>query len=141
MTTDRTAELHAATLRRATNTRARARATIRRLNQQGATINYVTVAEAAGVSRSLLYRDPEIRAEIERLRNPALTTTPRQPAAERMSQASRDELHAALRHEVKELRRENQALRTRLATTLGEQRSQIPSVTHLTPVNDMSPTT
>jgi len=140
MTTER-AHLHAATLRRATDTRARARATIRRLNQQGATINYVTVAEAAGVSRSLLYRDPELRAEIERLRNPALTSTPRQPAAERMSQASRDELHAALRHEVKALRRENQALRTRLATTLGEQRSQIPSVTHLTPVNDMSPTT
>ncbi len=137
MTTDRT-HLHAATLRRATDTRARARATIRRLDQHGATINYVTVAEAAGVSRSLLYRDPELRAEINRLRNPA-TTTPRQPAAERMSQASRDELHATLRHEVKELRRENQALRTRLAATLGEQRSQIHQ-SH-PPVNDMSPTT
>ena len=139
MTTEH--HLHAATLRRANDTRARARDTIRRLNQQGAAINYVTVAEAAGVSRSLLYRDPELRAEIERLRNPALTTKPRPPAAERMSQASRDELNAALRHEVKELRRENQALRTRLATTLGEQRSQIPSVQHLTPINDMSPTT
>ena len=145
MTTDRTSDLHAATLRRATNTRARARATLRRLNQQGATINYVTVAEAAGVSRSLLYRDPELRVEIDRLRNPARTTTPRQPAAERMSQASRDEIHGAgrpaatLRHEVKELRRENQALRTRLAATLGEQRSQIHQ-SH-SPVNDMSPTT
>ena len=139
MTTEH--HLHAATLRRASDTRARARDTIRRLNQQGAAINYVTVAEAAGASRSLLYRDPELRAEIERLRNPALTTKPRPPAAERMSQASRDELNAALRHEVKELRRENQALRTRLATTLGEQRSQIPSVQHLTPINDMSPTT
>ena len=139
MTTDRTTDLHAATLRRATDTRARARATIRRLDQQGATINYVTVAEAAGVSRSLLYRDSELRAEIDRLRNPALTTMPRQPAAERMSQASRDELHATLRHEVKELRRENQALRTRLATTLGEQRGLIHQ-SH-PPVNDMSPTT
>jgi hypothetical protein len=139
MTTDRTADLHAATRRRATNTRARARATLRRLNQQGATINYVTVAQAAGVSRSLLYRDPELRAEIDRLRNPALTTTPRQPAAERMSQATHDEIHAALRHEVKELRRENQALRTRLAATLGEQRGQIHQP-H-SPVNDMSPTT
>lgn len=138
MTTDRT-HLHAATLRRATDTRARARATLRRLNQQGATINYVTVAEAAGVSRSLLYRDPELRAEINRLRNRALTATPRQPAAERMSQASRDELHATLRHEVTELRRENQALRTRLAATLGDQRGQIHQ-SH-SPVNDMSPTT
>jgi hypothetical protein len=139
MTTDRTAELRAATLRRATNTRARARATLRRLNQQGATINYVTVAEAAGVSRSLLYRDPELRAEIDRLRNPALTTTPRQPAAERMSKASRDEIHAALGDEVKELRRENQALRTRLAATLGGQRGQVHQPQ--SPVNDMSPTT
>jgi len=47
-----------------------------------------------------------------------------------MSQASRDELHAALRCEVKELRRENQALRSRLATTLGDERSQIISPVH-----------
>jgi hypothetical protein len=125
MATDQTVDLHAATLRRATATRARARGALRRLDQQGATINYVTVAEAAGVSRSLLYRDPELRAEVNRLRNPARTTAPRQPAAERMSQASRDELDAALRTEIKELRRENQALRDRLATSLGEQRGQI----------------
>lgn len=125
MATDQTAHLQAATRRRATTTRTRAREALRRLDQQGTTINYVTVAEAAGVSRSLLYRDPELRAEIDRHRTPAPTTAPRRPAAERMSQASRDELHAALRCEVKELRRENQALRGRLATTLGEERDQI----------------
>lgn len=124
MATDQTAHLQAATLRRATASRARARAALRRLDQQGATINYVRVAEAAGVSRSLLYRDPELRAEIDRIRNPAPATAPRQPAAERMSQASRDELDAALRGEVKELRRENQALRSRLATALGDTRGQ-----------------
>jgi len=124
MATDQTPHLHAATLHRATATRALARDALRRLDQQGATINYV-IAAAAGVSRSLLYRDPELRAEIDRLRKPALTTAPRQPAAERMSQASRDELDAALRCEVNELRRENQALRSRLATALGEERGQI----------------
>ena len=123
MTTDQTAHLHAATLRRATAARSRARAALRRLDQQGQTINYVTVAEAAGVSRSLLYPDSELRTEINRLRNPATTTAPRQPAGERMTQASRDERDAALRHEVTELRRENQALRTRLGTRLGEQRA------------------
>ncbi len=125
MATDQTPHLHAATLRRSTATRALARDALRHLDQQGDTINYVTVAEAAGVSRSLLYRDPELRAEIDRLRNSALTTAPRQPAAERMSQASRDELNAALRREVKELRRENRALRSRLAAALGEERGQI----------------
>lgn len=122
MATDHTAELHAATLRRATATRARARDALRRLDQQGATINYVTVAEAADVSRSLLYRDPELRAEVNRLRNPQATTAPRRPAAERMSQASRDERHEALLGEVQELRNENKALRNRLAIVLGEQR-------------------
>ncbi|MEJ7831485.1 MAG: DUF6262 family protein [Nocardioides sp.] len=122
MATDQALLLHAATQRRANTTRARAREALRRLNQQGASITYVPIAEAAGVSRSLLYRDPELRAEIDRLRNPTPTTAPRQPAAERMSQASHDELDAALRCEVKELRRENQALRNRLATTLGETR-------------------
>lgn len=122
MPTDQTAHLHAATLRRVAATRARARAALRRLDQQGKTINYVTVAGAAGVSRSLLYRDPQLRAEIDRLRNPEATTAPRQPAAERMSQASRDERHEALHGEVKELRRENRALRSQLAIVLGEQR-------------------
>lgn len=124
MATDQTAALHAATLRRITSTRARARAALRRLDKEGATINYVTVAEAAGVSRSLLYRDPELRAEIHRLRDPGPTVATRQPAAERMSRASRDERHEALRFEVSELRQENQVLRSRLALVLGEQRGQ-----------------
>ena len=110
--------------RRITATRERARAALRRLDEQGATINYVTVAKTAGVSRSLLYRDPELRAEIDRLRKPGITTTPRPPSAQRMSQASRDERHDALSSEVTELRQENQALRRRLAILLGEQRRQ-----------------
>lgn len=127
MPTDQTTHLHAATLRRATAARSRARAALRRLDEQGGIINYVTVAEAASVSRSLLYRDPDLRAEIDRLRNPARTTTARrQPSAERMTRASRDEREAALHNEVKELRRENQALRTRLAITIGESRTSIP---------------
>lgn len=124
MTTDHTAQLHAATRRRASAARTRARAALRRLDQQGAPINYVTVADAGGVSRSLLYRDPDLRAEIDRLRDPTRTTPPRRPAAERMTQASREERDAALRCEVKELRRENHALRSRLATVLGEQRGR-----------------
>lgn len=123
MTTDQIAHLQSATLRRATTARSRARSALRRLDQQGGTINYVTVAEAASVSRSLLYRDPELRAEINRLRNQNSKTAPRQPSGEQMTRASRDERDAALRCEVNELRRENQALRNRLAGILGEQRT------------------
>jgi hypothetical protein len=40
-----------------------------------------------------------------------------------MSQASRNELLANLRSEIKTLREENRALRARLADVLGEQRA------------------
>ncbi len=124
MATDQSPHLQAATQHRATATRARARDALRRLDQDGSTINYVSVAEAAGVSRSLLYRDPELRAEINRLRDHSRTAAHRQPAAQRMSETSRTELLATLRGEVKELRQENQAVRTRPALTIGQQRAQ-----------------
>lgn len=122
MPSDQTQHLAAATRRRATDTRARARAALRRLDREGSVINYVTVANAAGVSRALLYRDPELRKEIDHLRDRARTTAPRQPASQRMTQASREELDAAMRTEIQALRRENHALRIRLATVLGEDR-------------------
>lgn len=124
MTSDRTTHLAAATRRRVTDTRARARAALRRLDREGSVINYVAVAKAAGVSRALLYRDRdrELREEIDHLRDRARTTAPRQPASQRMSQASRDELLAALRTEIQDLRTENHALRTRVAAVLGEER-------------------
>ena len=82
MTADRTAYLTAATRRRVTGTRDRATATLRRLDHEGTTtINYVTVANAAGVSRALLYRDPKLREEINRLRDHHQSSVPRQPPA------------------------------------------------------------
>ncbi|XAS69558.1 DUF6262 family protein [Micrococcaceae bacterium Sec5.7] len=92
-------------------------------DREGSAINYATVAKAAGVSRALLYRDTELREEINRLRDPARTIARRQPATERMSQGSRDELLATLRSEVRTLRNENQALRARLAVVLGKERA------------------
>ncbi len=122
MTREHIAQLHAATLRRANSARTRARTALRNLDKQGTPINYVIVAEAAGVSRSMLYRDPELRGEIDRLRDAAHITTTGRPAVERMTQASRDERDAALRCEIKQLRNENQPLRNQLAALLGEQR-------------------
>ena len=60
--------LLAATQRRTADTRSRARSTIRRMEHEGRLINFVTVAREARISRNLLYRDPELRAEVERLR-------------------------------------------------------------------------
>lgn len=114
--------LAAATRRRVESTRARARDALRRLDHDGAPVTYTAVAQAAGVSRALLYRDPELRETIDKLRQHA-TSPPRRPAAERMSQASRDELLATLRSEITTLRQENHALRARLAEVLGEHRA------------------
>ena len=82
MTADRTAHLTAATRRRVTDTRDRATAALPRLDHEGTTINYVTVAKAAGVSRALLYRDPKLREEINRLRDHHQSSVPRQPTAQ-----------------------------------------------------------
>jgi len=122
MRADNTAALAAASRRRAESTRHRARAALQNLDRAGTPITYASVAHAAGVSRALLYRDPQLREQINRLRSSA-TRSPRQPAAQRMSQASRDELLTTLREEVQALRAENHALRLQLANRIGENRA------------------
>lgn len=115
--------LDTATRRRSQDTRARAREAIRELDRNGDAVNYVTVARAANVSRSLLYRDATLRQEIDRLRAPDHSPAPRRPAAQRMSAASREERVTCLQDEIRALRSENRALRERLATVLGEDRA------------------
>jgi hypothetical protein len=132
MRADNTAALAAATRNRAESTRQRARAAIQDLDRAGTPITYTAVAHAAGVSRALLYRDPQLREQINRLRSSA-TRSPRQPAAQRMSQASRDGLLTTFREEVKALRAENHALRLQLATSIGANRA----ASHDAPVSDM----
>ncbi len=122
MRADNTAALAAASRRRAESTRQRARAALQNLDRAGTPITYASVAHAAGISSALLYRDPQLREQINRLRSSA-TRSPRQPAAQRMSQASRDELLTTLREEVQALRAENHALRLQLANRIGENRA------------------
>lgn len=136
MPADNTAHLTAATARRATGSRQRARAALKQLDREGTVINYVTVAEAARVSRALLYRDPDLRKEIDRLRERTQpSVAPHQPSAQRMSQASRDEIIATLREEARTLRAENQTLRGRLGalprrtTRRGPRHPNAPSTT------------
>lgn len=100
-----------------------ATAAIQALDRAGKLITFQAVAAAAGVSRSWLYRDPDMRAQIEHLRASSTGTGPGVPARER---ASPDSLRAqldALRLELSELRRDNKALRDQLARRLGEQRT------------------
>jgi hypothetical protein len=107
---------HDATLRRA-------EATLRTLVRQGAPITFSGFAEMAGVSRSWLYRQPQLREQIEKLRQERSSRAPAVPSAERASTDSlRQQMHA-YREEIARLSKENQALYEQLAHKLGAARA------------------
>jgi hypothetical protein len=122
MSADPGVALAAATLHRAETTRARARDALRRLDRDGHPITFTAVADAADVSRSLLYRDPTLRAQIEALRT-RQPVGPRQPALQRATVESLQQRLAAALDDNRALRAENQHLRDRIAIVLGEQRA------------------
>lgn len=130
MPADNRAHFLAAGQRRSARTSERARGALRDLARNGTPISFAAVAAAANVSRSWLYRDEEVRAEIDRLRATPSTPSPGVPAAQRASteslqqrlQTSRDDSDA-LRDEIRQLREENRLLRDHLARHLGEQRA------------------
>jgi hypothetical protein len=64
---DNTTHLITAAKRRHELTRAKAIRTLRELDQTGTPVTFETVASEADVSRSWLYTQPDIRAEIQRL--------------------------------------------------------------------------
>jgi hypothetical protein len=120
---DNTAPIIAAAKQRRELTRAKAIQALRELDRTGAPITFQTVAHAAGVSRSWLYSQPDIRTEIERLRDATRRApAPPMPATQRTSQMSAlARLETALQRN-RELSQENQRLRRQLAQALGELR-------------------
>ena len=104
---------------------------LRRLDRTGQVISFATVAKAAGVSRSWLYRQPQLRSQIERLRASAKPNQRRQvPSAQRVSTESLQRRVEALREQATRLTRENQALRDQLARKLGADRLAALGGTH-----------
>ena len=120
---DNTIHLLQAAAARHHNAVASATAAIQELDRAGRPITFQAVAEAARVSRSWLYRDPEMRAEVERLRAASAGTAAPVPARERASRESLRKQLEALRLEVGELRRDNKLLRDQLARRLGQERT------------------
>jgi hypothetical protein len=95
---------------------------IERLVREGKAVNFATVAHAAVVSRSWLYRQGEITETITRLRCSSSSTS-----AFAARRASADSLRQRLdtaRDEITRLRAENSALRDQLARHLGHRRTQ-----------------
>ena len=124
MRADNTAAIITAAQRRHELTRAKAIRALRELDHAGVPVTFEAVARAAGVSRSWLYAQPGVRAEIERLRHRTRRApSPAIPAGQRASDASlHSRLQAALEHNRK-LAEDNQRLRRQLAQALGDQRA------------------
>ena len=102
----------------------RARAALQHFECCGGEINFRSLADAAGVSRSWLYREPTLRSEIERLRHSRSGPQTSQAAsAQRASYESMQRRLEALLGDVARLREENSRLRDQVARLHGERRA------------------
>jgi transposase-like protein len=120
MTNPRHDALAAAAQQRSPATRQRAVTTIRRLDKDGLPLTMTTVAKAAGVSRSWLYRQIDLHQEIIRHRHPAPTL----PRPERASSSSQHQRIENMTDEIRRLNAEISSLRQQLAEHYGRQRAE-----------------
>jgi hypothetical protein len=130
MRADNTASLVSAARQRSQLTRSKAIQAIRELDHAGTPITFEAVARAAGVSRSWLYAQPDLRAEIERLRSTtSRAPAPSIPASQRASDTSLLQRLAEAHQRNRQLAQENARLRRQLAHALGDQRTAARSAT------------
>jgi hypothetical protein len=123
MRADNSIHLTNAARQRHEHTRAKAIAAMHELDQSGAVLTFESVARHAGVSRSWIYTQTDIKDEIRRLRDQGRrqTSTP-VPSRQRASDDSlRQRLEIANRRN-RELDDENKKLRRQLAHALGQLR-------------------
>lgn len=118
---DNRAHLLASAARRSAAVRQRATDALRRLDTTGTPITFTAVAHEAGVSRTWLYRDADLRAEIERLR--ATASRPPLASNQRSTDASLRQRLDTLLDDNRALRQENHHLRDQIAVLLGQQRA------------------
>lgn len=117
---DNTAHLRQAVADRRDAATRRATAVIAEFARTGAHPSVAGVAHSAGVSRSWLYEQPDLLADINRLRS--RTATIPVPVAQRATDESTRQRLDAAHDEIQRLRADNDMLRDQVARTLGEQR-------------------
>ena len=124
MPSDNTAQLIDSARRRHELTRAKAIRTLRELDRAGIPVTFELVARTAGVSRSWLYSQPDIRDQIQQLRDTAWRApSSRVPAGQRASDPSlRQRLQTACERN-RQLTEDNRRLRRQLAEALGQLRT------------------
>lgn len=124
MRADNTAHLLAAARARADATRDQAVGALRRMIAAGDQITFESVARMAGVSRSWLYTQPDLRTTIAEHRghqSPAAPSTP--PRRRRATDASLLRRLEAAAQRIQRLENDNQNLRHALEEALGAQRA------------------
>lgn len=116
MRVDNSHHLIAAAGLRSQQAQQRAAAALRRLDSAGYAVSFDTVAKEAGVSRSWLYSQPHLCAEIERLRQ-RQRSSPRRiiPDRQRASDPSLNVRLSAAHERIRELQADDRRLRTALA--------------------------
>jgi hypothetical protein len=120
-----TTPLATAAKRKSAHARSRARNALRELDQQGRPITFQAVARHARVSRQWLYQQPELRKQIERLRDRNVADTrPRVPDAHRASTASLRQRNGLLLAENRRLRDQVAGLKAELAIAYGQRRAE-----------------
>ncbi len=125
MRPDNTRFLIQAAHQRSQATRQRAIHALRDLAAAGTPVTFQTIARTAGVSRSWLYAQPDLRAELERLRalSARAPSSPPVPTRQRATDASLRRRLQAANADLRRLRDENRQLREQLARALGERRA------------------
>jgi hypothetical protein len=123
MRADNSAHLKVAARQRHEHTRAKAIAAMHELDRTGAVLTFESVARHAGVSRSWIYTQTDIKDEIHRLRGLSQRRpSPSIPATQRASDDSLRRRLELANHRNRELTDENTRLRSQLAHALGQLR-------------------
>jgi Family of unknown function (DUF6262) len=124
MRADNTSHLITAARRRHELTRAKALKALRELDRAGLPVTFPALARAAGVSRSWLYAQPDIRTQIQRLRDRAPTVPAAVvPARQRASDTSLLRRLEAASARNRQLTQDNDRLRRQFARALGRLRA------------------
>ena len=127
MRADNTGPLINAARQRHELTRAKAVQALREFDQASTPVTFEAVARAAGVSRSWLYAQADLRVEITRLREAThRSPSPPIPASQRASDASLLQRVTQANQRNRQLTDDNARLRRQLARALGDQRARTP---------------